>query len=76
MKEIRPTWDFADYDCIIEYTLVDASVIGKVMSDSEWISGAVKDEPEYVESTKALLSIGHKTPYLLPTGEVMNVKGY
>ncbi|KAI0023525.1 hypothetical protein F4780DRAFT_53438 [Xylariomycetidae sp. FL0641] len=70
--KIRPGWEFADYDCVIEYTLPSMQAIQNVISDPEW-ANAVKDQDEWVEGSKALVSLGHWTPYLLETGEVVNV---
>ncbi|KAI1635699.1 hypothetical protein F4809DRAFT_427955 [Biscogniauxia mediterranea] len=72
MSKLRPSWDFADYDCIIEYTLPSVETIKKVMSDPDW-PVAVKDQDDWVDMSKALLSLGHCTPYLLETGEVVNM---
>ncbi len=47
-------------------------VIKNVMSDPDW-PAAIKDQNDWVDSTKALVSLGYSTPYLLPTGEVVNM---
>ncbi|KAI1662332.1 hypothetical protein F4813DRAFT_396971 [Daldinia decipiens] len=70
--KFRPTWDFADFDCFIEYTIPDVQTIKNVTSDPEW-PVAVKDQDDWVDSTKALVSLGYSTPYLLETGEVVNM---
>ncbi|RYP56993.1 hypothetical protein DL770_010785 [Monosporascus sp. CRB-9-2] len=31
--KLRPSWDFADFDCFIEYTIPDVEAIKNVMSD-------------------------------------------
>ncbi|KAI1746036.1 hypothetical protein F4680DRAFT_400102 [Xylaria scruposa] len=72
MEKARPTWDVADYDCIIEYTLPDMQAIPNVMSDPGW-QAAIADEDAWVDTTRALLSVGYSTPYLLETGEVVNL---
>jgi EthD domain len=69
---IRPTWDFADFDCFIEYTMPDLQSIRDLMSDPEFLE-SVKDQEEWVDTSKALISIGYYTPYLLETGEVVNM---
>ncbi|GAP92556.1 putative dimeric alpha-beta barrel [Rosellinia necatrix] len=72
MSKFRPTWEFADFDCFIEYTLADMGVIKKVMSDPDWPK-AIEQQDDWVDMTKALLSVGYSTPYLLETGEVVNL---
>ncbi|KAI1504808.1 hypothetical protein F5X99DRAFT_371049 [Biscogniauxia marginata] len=69
----RPGWDIADFDCIIEYAIPDAQAIKRVMLDPDW-SAAIKDQDDWVDTTKALVSLGYSTPYLLETGEVVNMK--
>ncbi|KAI0537758.1 hypothetical protein GGR58DRAFT_513618 [Xylaria digitata] len=58
MEKARPTWDVADYDCIIEYMLPGMQAI----PNDAW-----------VDTTRAFLSVGYSTPYLLETGEVVNL---
>jgi hypothetical protein len=72
LGEHRPSWDFADFDCVLEYTIADVQVIKDVMSDPNW-PAAIKDQDDWVDYTKALLSLGYSTPYLLKTGEVVNI---
>ncbi|KAI1122381.1 hypothetical protein F5Y10DRAFT_287266 [Nemania abortiva] len=72
MRKIQPTWDVADFDCFIEYTIRDMETISKVMSDKEW-STAIKDQEDWVDVKRALVSVGYSTPYLLETGEVVNM---
>ncbi|TVY16905.1 hypothetical protein LARI1_G007191 [Lachnellula arida] len=64
--------DFADFDCFLEYTIPDVQVVKNVMSDPDW-QEAIKDQDDWVDMTKALVSLGHSTPYLLETGEVVNM---
>ncbi|KAI1399283.1 hypothetical protein F4819DRAFT_488693 [Hypoxylon fuscum] len=71
--KVRPTWEFADFDCFIEYTISDVQTIRNILTDPDWI-GAVKDQEDWVGTTKALVSLGYATPYLLETGEVVNMK--
>ncbi|KFA63345.1 hypothetical protein S40285_09943 [Stachybotrys chlorohalonatus IBT 40285] len=73
LGQFRPTWDFADFDCFLEYTIPDAQAIKNVMSDPDW-PAAIKDQDDWVDTSKALLSLGYHTPYLLKTGEVVNMK--
>jgi len=72
LGNIRPTWDVADFDCFIEYTVPDIQTIKNVMSDPEWLD-VIKDQDEWVDTSKALVSLGYSTPYLLETGEVVNM---
>lgn len=72
MEKVRPTWDVADFDCFIEYTLPNAGVIQSVMSDPDW-AVALKDQDDWVDTAKSLVSLGYCTPYLLKTGEVVNM---
>ncbi|KAK8061309.1 hypothetical protein PG994_007675 [Apiospora phragmitis] len=70
-KELRPTWDVADYDCVIEYILPDMQTIQNVMSDPDW-QVSVKDQDQWVDVPKAVVSLGHHVPYLVE-GEVLNM---
>ncbi|KAI1461934.1 hypothetical protein F4805DRAFT_188243 [Annulohypoxylon moriforme] len=70
--EAQPTWDFADFDCFIEYIIPDAQTVTNVRTDPDWPK-AIKDQEDWVETSKALVSIGYFTPYLLETGEVVNM---
>ncbi|KAI1419259.1 hypothetical protein F5Y12DRAFT_278364 [Xylaria sp. FL1777] len=72
MGKFRPTWDFADFDCFIEYTINDLQVIKNVISDPDWPT-AIANQDDWVDTSKALLSVGYSTPYLLQTGEVVNM---
>ncbi|KAJ5122564.1 Dimeric alpha-beta barrel [Penicillium atrosanguineum] len=60
----RPTWDFATFDCFIEYMLPDMETIKKIMSDPDW-QVAVKDQDKWVDVPKALVSVGYCTGNLL-----------
>lgn len=46
--------------------------IKNVMADPEWL-GAVKDEEHWVNTSKALATVGYVTQYLLPSGETVNL---
>lgn len=61
--ETRPSWDVADFDCFIEYTLPNAAVIKNIMSDPDW-AAALKDQDDWVDVPKALVSLGYSTTYL------------
>ncbi|KAJ5404549.1 Dimeric alpha-beta barrel [Penicillium cosmopolitanum] len=60
---LRPTWDFAECDCFIEYTLPDVETIKNIMSDPEW-QIAVKDQDQWVDVPRAFVSLGYSTTYL------------
>lgn len=72
MIERRPTWDFADYDCFLEYTVPDLQTISNVMSDPDWPE-AIKDESKWVDTSRSLVSVGYVTPYLTAKGEFLNL---
>jgi hypothetical protein len=42
------------------------------MSDPDWLE-AIKDQDDWVDTSKALVSLGYSTPFLLETGEVLNM---
>jgi hypothetical protein len=63
MAIFHPTWEVADYDCIIEYALPNPQVIENVQTDPEWLS-AVADQEDCVDTSKSLLSLGYHTQYL------------
>lgn len=72
MGKLRPSWEFADFDCFLEYTIPDVQTIKNVMSDPAW-QEVIKDQEEWVDTSKALVSLRYHTPYLLETGEVVNM---
>jgi hypothetical protein len=72
LGKMRPTWEFADFDCVIEYTLPGVEAIQKVMADPDW-PAAIKDQDDWVDTERALVSLGYNTPYLLETGEIVNM---
>ncbi|CAH0045241.1 unnamed protein product [Clonostachys solani] len=74
MIEKRPTWSFADFDCFLEYTVPNIEALNNVMSDPDW-PAALEQEPDWVDASRSLLSIGYETPYLLSNGDVVNVPG-
>lgn len=69
LGKYRPAWDFADFDCFIEYSVSDVQSIKNVMADPDWLA-AVKDEEYWVDASK---SLGYATPYLFPNGETVNL---
>ncbi|KAM3086804.1 hypothetical protein ACMFMG_000925 [Clarireedia jacksonii] len=73
IQKSRPTWNFADYDCVIEYTLPSVQSIGNIMSDPDWEEKALKDQENWVDMSRALVSVGFYTPYLVESGEVVNI---
>ena len=72
MGKLRPSWEFADFDCFLEYTIPVVQTIKNVMTDPAW-QEVIKDQEERVDTSKALVSLGYHTPYLLETGEVVNM---
>jgi hypothetical protein len=72
LGKLRPIWDFADFDCFIGYTVLDVQVIKNMISDPDWLA-SIKDQDDWVDTTKSLTSFGYSTPYLLETGEVVNM---
>jgi hypothetical protein len=71
MAFLHPTWEVADYDCIIEYTVPSAQIIENVMTDPEWIE-VLQDQEDWVDTTKALLSLGYHTQYI-SEGKAINL---
>jgi hypothetical protein len=57
LGKYRPAWDFADFDCFIEYVVPDMQSIKNVIADPEWL-GAVKDEEYRVDTSEALATLG------------------
>lgn len=60
---IRPGWEFADYDCIIEYIFPGMETINNLLSDPEW-HATLKDQDNWVDVPKATVSLGHRTVYM------------
>ena len=72
MIKTRPTWDYADFDCFIEYLMPSAEAMANMLADPEFHE-SVKDQEKVVDTTRSLLSVGYAVPYLLETGEVLNM---
>lgn len=72
MIKLRPTWDYADYDCIIEYLMPNEDAMTNMQQDPEW-HASIKDQEKWVDVSKALLTVGYAVPYLTESGEVMNM---
>ncbi|PQE27247.1 dimeric alpha-beta barrel protein [Rutstroemia sp. NJR-2017a WRK4] len=72
LQKGRPTWGFADYDCVIEYTLPSVQSIAEIMSDPDW-QEAIKDQEDWVDVSRALVSVGFYTPYLVEGGKFVNL---
>lgn len=72
MSKSRTGWDYADFDCFIEYIIPSVETIGAVQSDPDW-PATLKDEDKWLDASRALASLGQVTPYLLRTGEVVNM---
>jgi hypothetical protein len=72
MIKVNPTWDYADFDCFIEYLMPDPQAMQNMLADPEW-HVSIKDQEKWVDTSKALLSVGYAIPYLTETGEVLNL---
>lgn len=72
MSKKRTGWDFADFDCFIKCTLPRVEAIEAITADPDWPKALV-DEGKWVDTSRALASLGQITPYLLRTGEVVNL---
>lgn len=70
---IHPTWEFATYDCVVEYIMPDLATVGKMTADPEW-AVATKDEGEWVDDKKGLVSVGYVAQHLLPSGEILEIE--
>ncbi|KAJ5637215.1 Dimeric alpha-beta barrel [Penicillium lividum] len=75
IEGFRPTWDFAQFDCFIEYTLPNVETIMKVMTDPDW-QVAVQDQDKWVDIPKALVSVGYSTGNLLDKDPVISFSEY
>jgi hypothetical protein len=58
---------------VIEYTLPSVQSIAEIMSDPDW-QAAIKDQEEWVDVSRALVSVGFYTPYLVESGRVVNLE--
>jgi hypothetical protein len=43
-----------------------------VMADPGW-AASIKDQDDWLDTDRALISLGYETPYLLANGEVVNM---
>ncbi len=71
MAILRPTWQVADFDCFIEYTLPSAQTIENIMTDPEWID-VLQDQEDWVDTSRSLLSLGYHTQYF-SEGKAINL---
>lgn len=60
-------------DCVLEYQVEDLRQLFAMIHDPEWIEKAAKDENEWVDLSKAEVHFGFDTPYLLETGDIVNL---
>ncbi|KUL85917.1 hypothetical protein ZTR_06349 [Talaromyces verruculosus] len=72
MIKLRPTWDYADYDCIIEYLMPSPEAMTNMQQDPGW-HASIKDQEKWVDVSRALLTVGYAVPYLTESGEIMNM---
>ncbi|KAK2599134.1 hypothetical protein QQS21_005395 [Conoideocrella luteorostrata] len=70
LSKINPTWDFAEYDCLIEYILPSTDSIEAVTGDPDW-AVAVANQNEWVDVPRALVSVGYTMTYLMD-GNIAN----
>ena len=70
---IHPTWEFAPYDCVIEYVMPDLSTVSNMVADPEW-PVVMKYEEEWIDDKKGLVSVGYVAPHLLPSGEILKIE--
>ncbi|KUJ10080.1 uncharacterized protein LY89DRAFT_689921 [Mollisia scopiformis] len=63
MAVFQPTWDVSTTDCFIEYTIPDMQSMKDVVADPDW-GVATRDQDEWVEMSKSLVSLGFSTSYL------------
>ncbi|KAJ8121485.1 hypothetical protein ONZ43_g2076 [Nemania bipapillata] len=68
----RAAWDVADFDCFIEYTLEKVENIAEILSDPDWAK-SIEHQDDWVDSSKALMSVGYITSYLQQSGAAVNV---
>lgn len=73
MAQFFPTWNIADYDCVLEYTIPGMQVMKDIVADPDWIA-ATKDQDEWVNMQKALVSLGFSTTYLTENGKIINLQ--
>ncbi|ROW13953.1 hypothetical protein VPNG_04077 [Cytospora leucostoma] len=72
LAKIRPGWGIGGFDAVLEYWLHDLNDLKGLLTDPEW-AGAVKDEDKWCDLSTSTVHIGFDTPYLLETGEVVNL---
>ena len=51
----------------------DLATVGKMTADPEW-AVATKDEGEWVDDKKGLVSVGYVAQHLLPSGEILEIE--
>lgn len=73
LAKIRPGWEMGGFDALLEYWLRDLNDLKGLLADPEWAAKAVKDEDKWCDLSKSTLHIGFDTPYLLETGEAVNL---
>lgn len=73
MAKYRPTWDVGDFDCILEYWFYDIKALENMVADPDRASKAVKDEDKWCDLSRSTVHIGYDTPFLLETGETVNL---
>ncbi|KAK8022410.1 hypothetical protein PG993_013177 [Apiospora rasikravindrae] len=72
LSKTRAGWDCVDFDCFIEYVLPSVETMHAVTADPD-CPAALKGEDKWLDTSRALASMGRITPYLLRTGELVNM---
>lgn len=73
LSKFRPNWQVGDFDCVLEYWMYDINALTSMNADPDWAGKAVKDEEKWCDLSKSTIYIGYDTPYLLETGEAVNL---
>ncbi|KAI0206743.1 hypothetical protein F4808DRAFT_454660 [Astrocystis sublimbata] len=53
----RAAWDYADFDCFIEYAFKDREAIGQLLTDPDF-NKSIEHQEDWVDTSRALMSIG------------------
>lgn len=53
--------------------MYDLNALKGLVTDPDWAAKAVKDQDQWCDLSRSTVHIGFDTPYLLETGEVVNL---
>ncbi|ROW12543.1 hypothetical protein VMCG_00504 [Cytospora schulzeri] len=67
------TLDMGGLDAVLEYWLHDLNDLKALVADPDWAAKAVEDEDKCCDLSRSRVHIGFDTPYLLESGEVINL---